>query len=56
VQTFRKVIKEDRFNIILERVLLERYTTTEDDGAEVGRAMRGMASIIIAQATAARVE
>jgi hypothetical protein len=47
VRTYEQIIKDEKFHVGLGRLLLDRYAESEDDVAEVMRAMRGMAAITV---------
>jgi hypothetical protein len=47
VRTYEQIIRDERFHVGLGRALLERYSTTAADVAEVHRAMTGMAAIVV---------
>jgi hypothetical protein len=45
-KAYETIVKDERFHIGLGRAMLERYTESESDLAEVMRAMHGMAAIV----------
>jgi hypothetical protein len=47
VRAYEQIIKDEKFHVGLGRLLLDRYAQSEEDVAEVMRAMRGMAAITI---------
>jgi hypothetical protein len=47
VRAYEQIIKDEKFHIGLGRLLLDRYVESDDDRAEVMRAMRGMAAITV---------
>jgi hypothetical protein len=47
VRAYEQIIKDERFHVGLGRLLLDRYAESEEDVAEVMRAMRGMAAITV---------
>jgi hypothetical protein len=47
VRTYEQIIKDEKFHVGLGRLLLDRYVESDDDLAEVMRAMRGMAAITV---------
>jgi hypothetical protein len=46
VSAYHQIIKDEAFHLGLGRLLLERYVASEDDAAEVLRAIRGMAELV----------
>jgi len=47
VRGYEQIIKDEKFHIGLGRLMLDRYAESEDDVAEIMRAMRGMAAITV---------
>ena len=47
VRTYEQIIRDETFHVGLGRLLLDRYAESEEDVAEVMRAMRGMAAITL---------
>jgi hypothetical protein len=46
-RTYEGIIRDEKFHVGLGRLLLDRYIRTEEDLAEVERAMTGMAAIVV---------
>jgi hypothetical protein len=46
-RTYEGIIKDEIFHVGLGRLLLDRYARSDDDLAEVRRAMAGMAEIVV---------
>jgi hypothetical protein len=46
-RTYEGIIKDERVHVGLGRLLLDRYAESDDDLAEVRRAMAGMAEIVV---------
>jgi hypothetical protein len=46
-RTYETIIKDEKFHVGLGRLLLDRYAESDDDLAEVRRAMAGMAEIVV---------
>jgi hypothetical protein len=52
VRTYEQIIADERFHVGLGRLLLDRYAETDQDRAEVLRAIEGMAEIVVDSHTA----
>jgi ribonucleotide reductase beta subunit family protein with ferritin-like domain len=47
VKTYEQIIRDEKFHVGLGRALLDRYIASDEDLAEVRRAMTTMAAIVV---------
>jgi hypothetical protein len=47
VKTYEQIIRDEKFHVGLGRALLDRYISSDEDVAEVRRAMTTMAAIVV---------